>query len=79
MAERRRSTSAGGFVASLLQATAKQRREVPDLMSRVQCFGMYSSIQSEAHPDLRKGLWVYQTLIVREARRSSEEEGLAGI
>ena len=52
-------SSSRGIVASLIQATAKQRREVPDLMSWVQCFGMYASILLEAHQDLRKGLWAY--------------------
>ena len=72
-AERRRLSSSGGLMASLIQATARhaQRREVPDLMSWVQCFGMYASVLSEVHPELRKGLWAYQTMIVREARRSN--------
>ena len=69
-ADRRRTTSAGSMVASILAST-RPRREVPDLMGWVQCFGIYASILSESHPNLSKGLWAYQTFIVREARRSN--------
>lgn len=51
-------------MASLLSST-KQRREMPDLMSWVQCFRMYTSILSEAHPHMRRGLWAYQTYCAR--------------
>ena len=69
-ADRRRAATAGNVVATLL-GSAKPRREVPDLMSWVQCFGMYTSVLGEAYLNLRRGLWAYQMFIVREARQSS--------
>ena len=68
-AERRRLSVAGGVVASIL-AGKQPRREVPDLLSWVTSFGVYASILSEKYPSLNKGLWAYQTFIVREARKS---------
>ena len=67
-AERRRLSMAGGVVASIL-AGKSPRREVPDLLSWVTSFSTYASILSEKYPQLTKGLWAYQTFIVREARR----------
>ena len=58
----------GGAVAALL-AGRPPRREVPDLLSWVTCFGMYASVLSDKFPHLTKGLWSYQTFIVREARK----------
>ena len=55
-------------VASIL-AGKSPRREVPDLLSWVTSFSTYASILSEKYPQLTKGLWAYQTFIVREARR----------
>ena len=69
-ADRREAATAGNVVATLLAST-KPRREVLDLMSWVQCFGMCASVLGEAYSNLRKGLRAYQTFIVREARRSS--------
>ena len=68
-AERRRSASAGGVVASILASTRPIRREIPDLLGWIQCFGTYANVLAEAHPNITKGLWAYQTFIVREARR----------
>lgn len=45
------------------------RREVPDLLSWVQCFGTYMGVIASQFPDRVKSLLAYQTLIVREARR----------
>lgn len=45
------------------------RREVPDLLSWVQCFGTYMGVIASQYPDRVKPLLAYQTLIVREARR----------
>ena len=47
----------------------RNRREVPDLLSWVQCFGFYTAIVVSAYPERMKQLIAYQTLIVREARR----------
>ena len=45
------------------------RREVPDLLSWVQCFGVYVCVVASRHPGRIRQLLAYQTLIVREARR----------
>ena len=45
------------------------RREVPDLISWVQCFGVYAAVVSAKHPDRMLQLLAYQTMVVREARR----------
>ena len=47
----------------------KPRREVPDFLSWVQCFGVFASIVAAKHPERFKALMAYQTLMVREARR----------
>lgn len=48
---------------------AQSRREVPDILSWIQCFGVYSCIVAAAHPEKMQQLLVYQTMVVREARR----------
>ena len=45
------------------------RREIPDLLSWVQCFGTYLAVIASKHPERVRELLAYQTLIVREARR----------
>ena len=45
------------------------RREVPDLLSWVQCFGMYAAVLCSSYPDKVQQLYAYQTMTVREARR----------
>lgn len=45
------------------------RREVPDLLSWITCFGIYASVVCDKSPEKAKQLLAYQTLIVREARR----------
>jgi hypothetical protein len=49
-------------------AAPKPRREIPDLLSWVQCFGTYMVVVTSKFPHRTKEL-AYQTLIVREARR----------
>ena len=45
------------------------RREVPDLLSWVQCFGMFASVMASNYPKKITQLLAYQTIIIREARR----------
>ncbi len=45
------------------------RREVPDLLSWVQCFGVYAAVLASKFPEKARELWAYQVLIVKEARR----------
>ena len=64
-ADRRRSSqgiAAAVAVCSLISWKAGGRREVPNIMSWVQCFGTYACVLSDKFPHL-----VHQTLMVREA------------
>ena len=45
------------------------RREVPDLLSWITCFGTYASVVCDKEPQRIRELWAYQTMLVREARR----------
>ena len=46
-----------------------RRREIPDLLSWVSCFGVYMAVLCSKHPGMIKQLLAYQTTIIREARR----------
>ena len=46
-----------------------KRREIPDLLSWVQCFGVYACVVASQHPKRICELMAYQTTIIREARR----------
>ena len=71
-ADRRRSLQgSAAAVCSLISGKAGGRREIPDIMSWVQCFGTYACVLSDKFPHLVRQLWAYQTLMVREARRCS--------
>ena len=47
-------------------STTKNTREVPDILSWVQCFGLYMAVVTSTFPERTKELLSYQTLIVRE-------------
>lgn len=49
--------------------TKRPRREVPDLLSWVQCSGTYAGVVTRRHPDKTKEMFAYMTMVVREARR----------
>ena len=53
------------------------RREIPDLLSWVQCFGTYMAVVTSTQPTKSRELLAYQTLIVREARRCGGRGWLA--
>jgi hypothetical protein len=57
------NTCAGGV------EKARQQREVPDLLSWVQCFGVYACVVASKHPDKIREMMAYQTTIICEARR----------
>ena len=63
--ERRQTTSD----SSESKSGRASRREVPDLLSWITCFGIYASVICDKSPEKAKQLLAYQTLIVREARR----------
>ena len=69
-AERRRTPQEGLQGG---QISRSNRREVPDLLSWLQCFGTYACVFCEAFPEKRKELWAYQTFLIRESRRCDGE------
>ena len=67
-AERRRAQLANG--GTPIQVAGRQtRREVPDVLSWAQCFGMYTAVVGSRFPEKVKELLAYQTTIISEARR----------
>ena len=65
-AERQRTTDSS--VAGLSTSQA-HRREVPDFLSWLQCFGVYVGIVATHKPEKLRQLMAYQTLMICEARR----------
>ena len=66
-----------GSVGTSIQSQRRQRREVPDLLSWVQCFGTYISVVASRYPEKVRQLLAYQMLIIREARRLGGKGWLA--
>ena len=54
-----------------------RRREIPDILSWVSCFGVYMAVLTSKYPEMTRQLLAYQTLIVREARRCGGNGWLA--
>ena len=54
--------------SSSASGLSRQRREVPDLLSCVQCFGVYTAVVASRYPERVQKLLAYQILMVREAR-----------
>ena len=73
----RRSSSQQTSSSSSDPSSSRSRREVPDLLSWVQCFGTYVAIVTSKKPEKMRQLLAYQTLIVREARRCGGKGWLA--
>ena len=63
----RREDSQGQQALSVPAHT--RRREIPDLLSWVSCFGVYMAVLCKKYPEMIKQLLAYQTMIIREARR----------
>ncbi len=61
--------SLGNPTGSSSQPNRLHRREVPDLFSWVQGFGIYACMVASKQPDRIRQLLAYQTMIVREAHR----------
>ena len=75
-AQRRAASMAQSPSASAATPT-KHRREIPALLSWVQCFGTYMAVLTSTFPQRMKELLAYQTLIVREACRCGGRGWLA--
>ena len=71
-AERRR----GSHVESASNPK-RPRREVPDILSWLQCFGIYISVTASKFPERVPHMLAYQTTLVREARRCGGSGWLA--
>ena len=54
-----------------------QRREVPDILSWIQCFRFYFSVMASKYPERVPNMLAYQTTLVREARRCGGRGWLA--
>jgi hypothetical protein len=66
--ERRRALSDGeGSQSALL--TRGARREVPDLLSWLQCYSMFAAVTCANNPAKTREMWAYQSLMIGEARR----------
>ena len=50
-------------------AKQQHRREIPDILSWIQCFGTYVSVVASKFPERVSRMLAYQTTLVREARR----------
>jgi hypothetical protein len=74
--ERRRDTKET-YSNTFGHSPQPNRREMPDLLSWVQCFGMYAAVLSAGNPEKVQELYAYQTVIVREARRCGGKGWLA--
>ena len=61
-AERRRANGEG-------ESALPRRREVPDILSWLQCFSMYAAVVGVQYPEKMKDLLAYQALIIAEHRR----------
>ena len=60
-----------------LSQSKRARREIPDLLSWVQCFGTCLAEIATKHPDRLWQLLAYQMLVVRKAHRCGGQDWLA--
>ena len=66
--ERRRMLNDGGFPQSHFSGRPT-RREVPDLLSWLQCFSLYAAVVTSKFPEKRNEHWAYQATLIGEVRR----------
>ena len=64
-AEKRRDSSDADVMQGHLGQTSS-RREVPDLISWLQCFSSYAAVVCRKHPEKMRELWAYQALMISE-------------
>ncbi len=76
-ADRRRISTeqSQSWGAGSLSGARPVRREIPDILSWIQCFGVYICVVASKHPEKVPQLLAYQTMLIREARRC----GVAGV
>ena len=73
----RRQPATEGQRNAIWPAGKANRREVPDILSWITCFGMYASVVCDKTPGRVRELLTYQTVLVREARRCGGKGWLA--
>ena len=61
-AERRRAKESGS--SSAVGQSSQNRREVPGILSWIQCFGMYACVVAAQRPEKFQQLLAYQTMVV---------------
>ena len=67
--ERRWAAQAGEGSQQSQAINRGSRREVPDMLSWLHCFSLYTAIMCEAHPEKNKETWAYQAMMISEAHR----------
>ena len=67
-AERRRCSSEAESTQGHMGQTPC-RREVPDLMSWLQCFSSYAAVVCSKYPEKAREMWAYQATMISEFRR----------
>ena len=58
-----------GQKSPMIAQGARRKIHVPDLLSWVQCFGIFVAVMASVHPGRVRQLLAYQTFIIREGCR----------
>ena len=66
--ERRRGQLEGATLHGQMSGRAN-RREVPDILSWVQCLAVYAAVVATQHPGKTRELLAYMALMISESRR----------
>ncbi len=67
-AERRRA-ALGGESSTSHGMKRVGRREVPDLLSWLHCYSLFTAVVCESHPEKVREMWAYQATMIAEAWR----------
>ena len=68
-AERRRYSQERESGRASYGQTPYYRREVPDMLSWLNCFSLYAAVITSKYPHKTRELWAYQAMMVSEQRR----------
>ena len=72
-ANRRRVAHGQGGSSSSHTSSRASRREVPDLLSWLQCFGKYACVFGDKFLEKNRELWAYVISLIRESRQCDGE------
>jgi len=67
--ERRRWAQETESSSSHLSGQRVSRREIPDMLSWLQCFSLYAAVVCSKFPDKVREMWAYQAIMIAEQRR----------